>query len=173
MTPRRVGGSANATVGQIGHGAQGVGHACSACDVVPRDTQHLATPPLAQQMLRVGRGGRRGGAPFVFVIGNARQRRVLVSPKPCQRLHILNQGRADEFAAGDDARQFIAQGLRQAGVSAGQCRQRAGALPPSGYRLMQRVRNHRDRGIGQRHQTRAMMHNRGNGSKTLPSVIAG
>jgi hypothetical protein len=125
----------NARVGKIRDGPQSVRHARPPRDIPPRDAQHLAPPPLAQQLLRFGGGGRRRGASLVALGGQARSRWLVVAQRPRQGLRVLYQGRRDERAGRRHAGQFGARFLRHGLVSGQQRRRRDGPLPPQCQRL--------------------------------------
>ena len=122
MRARRRRRRPNARIREIRHGMQGLRHAGTPGDVAPRDAQHFAAPPLAQDAQRLRRGRLPPDACFIFRARDARRGGLVMAAQPLERRRILDQYRGDELAAGGGARQFRTQLRLERRVAVEKCR---------------------------------------------------
>ena len=137
---RDGGGRPDAGVREIREAAQGLGDIGGARDIAPRDAQHLASAPLAQQPLRLGARTLRDET-RIALVRLTRELRRRIAVEPAERVGILDQRRCRELAGRRQAQEFgLARGRKRLAALA-QRRMLMRALPPASHGLAQDFRH--------------------------------
>jgi hypothetical protein len=106
---RKPRGGSDAGIGEIRERPQRLGAARPADEVAPSDAQHLPPPPDSQTRLGIGLALCGERQALVFAPGGNQGHGIVVQREPRQGRRVPQQGRRDEFAAGDYLRQLLEQ----------------------------------------------------------------